>query len=74
MRRGTISSGVSPIIQGNESAMKSMQRLARTIVNFTPATHFILANEEMGFFIGMEFGLTMTTTNQEIIPTRIVGR
>ena len=48
MRRGTISSGVSPIIQGNESAMKSMQRLARTIVNFTPATHFILANEEDG--------------------------
>jgi hypothetical protein len=48
MRRGTISSGVSPIIQGNESAMKLMQRLARTIVNFTPATHFILANEEDG--------------------------
>ena len=47
--KGTISSsGVSPIIQGNEFALKSMQRLARTIVNLTPATHFILANEEDG--------------------------
>jgi len=46
--KGTTSSGVSPIIQGNESTLKSMQRLARTIVNLTPATHFILANEEDG--------------------------
>ena len=47
--KGTISSsGISPIIQGNESTLKSMQRLARTIVNLTPATHFILANEEDG--------------------------
>ncbi len=47
--KGTISSsGISPIIRGNESALKSMQRLARTIVNLTPATHFILANEEDG--------------------------
>ena len=48
--KGTISSsGISPIIQGNESALKSMQRLARTIVNnLTPATHFIVANEEDG--------------------------
>ena len=46
---GTISSsGISPIIQGNESTLKSMQRLARTIVNLTPATHVILANEEDG--------------------------
>ena len=49
MMKGTISSsGVSPIIQGNESTLKSMQRLARTIVNLTPATHFSLANEEDG--------------------------
>lgn len=47
--KGTISSsGISTIIQGNESTLKSMQRLARTIVNLTPATHFILANEEDG--------------------------
>jgi hypothetical protein len=49
MMKSTISSsGISPIIQGNESTLKSMQRLARTIVNLTPATHFILANEEDG--------------------------
>jgi hypothetical protein len=40
--------GFSPSIEGNKSAMKSMQRLAQTIVSLTPATHFLVANEEDG--------------------------
>jgi len=40
--------GFSPAIEGNKSAMKSMQRLAQTIVSLTPATHFLVANEEDG--------------------------
>ena len=40
--------GFSPAIEGNKSAMKSIQRLAQTIVSLTPATHFLIANEEDG--------------------------
>ena len=41
-------SGFSPAIEGDKSAMKSIQRLAQTIVSLTPATHFLIANEEDG--------------------------
>ena len=40
--------GFSPTIEGDQFAMKSIQRLAQTIVSLTPATHFLLANEEDG--------------------------
>ena len=40
--------GFSPAIEGDQFAMKSIQRLAQTIVSLTPATHFLLANEEDG--------------------------
>ena len=40
--------GFSPDIEGDLFAMKSIQRLAQTIVSLTPATHFLLANEEDG--------------------------
>lgn len=40
--------GFSPAMDGDKSAMKSIQRLAQTIVSLTPATHFLVANEEDG--------------------------
>ena len=45
---GNNKSGFSSLIEGNEIVMKSMQRLAQTIVSLTPATHFVIANEQDG--------------------------
>lgn len=48
--KGFRSSGFSTDIEGSQSApdIMSMKRLARTIINFTPATHFLVANAEDG--------------------------
>ena len=42
------SNGFPPATEGNKSAMNSMKRLAQTIVSLTPATYFLVANEEDG--------------------------
>jgi len=53
---GSSSRGIANALQGNEEVAKTIQRMAKTIITFTPATYFRLVDEDLGVLFSLGSG------------------
>jgi len=56
MGGGSSSRGIAEALQGNEEIAKTIQRMAKTIITFTPATYFRLVDENLGVLFSLGTG------------------